>query len=125
MTDKDIKIFNNSSGSVHLKDKAFRDLERMIVTGRLEPGLWVSETDLMEISGHTRAPVRSAIQRLADEALLRIVPRRGAQICPIDHREQFRALETEARCRDAHRTISREARDSGSTEETRRDRQRV
>ena len=93
MTDKDIKIFNNSSGSVHLKDKAFRDLERMIVTGRLEPGLWVSETDLMEISGHTRAPVRSAIQRLADEALLRIVPRRGAQICPIDHREQFRALE--------------------------------
>ena len=84
---------DGSSGAVHLKDKAFRDLELMIVNGTLEPGQWVSESDLMELSGHTRAPVRSAIQRLADEALLRIVPRRGAQICPIDYTEQFRALE--------------------------------
>nr|WP_276562466.1 GntR family transcriptional regulator [Hoeflea prorocentri] len=77
----------------HLKDEAFRDLERMIVYGQLEPGHWVSETDLVEISGHTRAPVRSAIQRLADGGLLKIVPRRGAQICPIDYTEQFRLLE--------------------------------
>ncbi len=76
-----------------LKDEAFRDLERMIVNGELEPGRWVSEVDLVEASGHTRAPVRSAIQRLSDEGLLRIVARRGAQICPIDHTEQFRSLE--------------------------------
>lgn len=86
-------IFDIPEGTVQLKDEAFRDLERMIVNGTLKPGRWVSETDLMEISGHTRAPVRSAIQRLADEALLRIVPRRGAQICPIDYTQQFRALE--------------------------------
>ncbi len=73
-----------------LKDEAFRDLERMIVNGELEPGRWVSEVDLVEVSGRTRAPVRSAIQRLADEGLLRIVARRGAQVCPIDHTEQFR-----------------------------------
>ena len=78
---------------IPLKDQAFRDLERMIVNGRLAPGLWVSETDLVEVSGHTRAPVRSAIQRLSDEGLLRIVARRGAQVCPIDHTEQFRSLE--------------------------------
>ena len=76
-----------------LKDEAFRDLERMIVNGELEPGRWVSETDLVEVSGHTRAPIRSAIQRLSDEGLLRIVARRGAQVCPIDHTEQFRSLE--------------------------------
>lgn len=78
---------------VHLKDEAFHDLERMIVNGQLAPGQWVSETDLIDLSGHTRAPIRSAIQRLADEGLLKIVPRRGAQVCPIDHKEQFRALE--------------------------------
>lgn len=77
----------------HLKDEAFHVLERMIVTGQLAPGRWVSETDLIELSGHTRAPIRSAIQRLADDGLLRIVPRRGAQVCPIDHTDQFRALE--------------------------------
>ncbi len=76
-----------------LKDEAFHDLERLIVNGTLEPGRWVSETDLIEVSGHTRAPVRSAIQRLSDQGLLRIVARRGAQVCPIDHTEQFRSLE--------------------------------
>lgn len=91
----DVRETSGSSESEtrHLKDEAFRDLERMIVTGKLQPGRWVSETDLIEVSGHTRAPVRSAIQRLADEGLLRIVPRRGAQVCPVDHTDQFRALE--------------------------------
>ncbi len=77
----------------HLKDEAFTALERMIVTGSLAPGRWVSETDLINLSGHTRAPIRSAIQRLADDGLLRIIPRRGAQVCPLDYTEQFRALE--------------------------------
>ena len=84
---------NGPNGTVHQKDEAFRTIERMIVNGELEPGRWVSETDLIEISGFTRAPVRYAIQRLANEALLNITPRRGAQICPINHTEQFRALE--------------------------------
>ncbi|WP_051644842.1 GntR family transcriptional regulator [Labrenzia sp. DG1229] len=85
-------LVDNGNG-VHRKDEAFRDIERMIVNGTLEPGSWVSETDLIEVSGHTRAPVRSAIQRLADDGLLTIAPRRGAQVVPIDHTEQFRALE--------------------------------
>lgn len=93
MKNRELRSVDGPNGALHRKDEAFRDLERMIVNGELEPGRWVSETDLIEISGHTRAPVRSAIQRLADEALLKIVPRRGAQICPIDHTEHFRALE--------------------------------
>ncbi|MGH1353138.1 MAG: GntR family transcriptional regulator [Methyloligellaceae bacterium] len=76
-----------------LKDEAFVDLERMIVNGILEPGQWVSESDLIRVSGHTRASVRSAVQRLSDEGLVSIVPRRGAQICPVDFTQQFRSLE--------------------------------
>jgi len=76
-----------------LKDEAFVDLERMIVNGELEPGQWVSETVLIDISGHTRASVRSAIQRLSDEGLLIIVPKRGAQVCPVNYTQQFRSLE--------------------------------
>ena len=77
MTDKDIHTYDNSGGALHLKDEAFRDLERMIDNGQLKLDQSISETELIEISEHTRSPVRSAIQRLADEALLRIVPRRG------------------------------------------------
>lgn len=76
-----------------LMDEAYIHLEKMIVTGELKPGQWVSETELIEVSGFSRAPVRSAIQRLADQQLIDVHPRRGAQVCPIDFTQQFRALE--------------------------------
>lgn len=87
------KIIPMAHKPTKMKDEAFVDLERMIVNGVLAPGQWVSETDLIEVSGHTRASVRSAIQRLSDDGLLNIVPRRGAQVCPVDYTQQFRSLE--------------------------------
>ncbi|GAA0415483.1 GntR family transcriptional regulator [Cocleimonas flava] len=83
----------NIQKSPKMRDEALVDLERMIVNGLLEPGQWVSETYLIEVSGHSRASVRSAIQRLSDQGLLNIIPRRGAQVCPIDYTQQFRSLE--------------------------------
>jgi len=76
-----------------LKDGAYIKLENMIVTGELEPGSWVSETELVKVSGFSRASVRSAIQRLADQDLITVYPSRGAQIAPIDYTQQFRVLE--------------------------------
>ncbi|GAB5468460.1 MAG: GntR family transcriptional regulator [Rhodospirillales bacterium] len=76
-----------------LREEAYFALERMIVTGQLPPGKWVSETHLMAVSGHSRASVRSAVQRLQDQDLIRTYPRRGAQISPIDYTLQFRAQE--------------------------------
>lgn len=78
---------------VKLMDGAYSQLEKMIVTGVLKPGQWVSETELIELSGFSRAPVRSAIQRLSDQQLIAVYPRRGAQVCPLDYTKQFRALE--------------------------------
>ena len=75
------------------REEAYLALERLIVTGRLAPGAWVSETDLMKVSGHSRASVRFAVQRLQDQGLISIVPRRGARICPLDITLQFRAQE--------------------------------
>lgn len=76
-----------------LMDAAYHQLEKMIVTGALAPGQWVSETELVALSGFSRAPVRSALQRLAHQQLLDVHPRRGAQIQPIDFTQQFRILE--------------------------------
>ncbi len=84
---------HSTTQSIHLMDVAYARLERMIVSGELQPGQWVSETQLMEASGLSRAPVRAAIQRLANQQLIRVFPRRGAQVCPIDYTLQFRALE--------------------------------
>jgi len=76
-----------------MKDGAYIKLENMIVTGELEPGSWVSETELVKVSGFSRASVRSAIQRLADQDLIAVFPSKGAQIAPIDYTQQFRVLE--------------------------------
>jgi DNA-binding GntR family transcriptional regulator len=75
------------------REEAYLALERLIVTGELAPGSWVSETDLMEASGHSRASVRFAVQRLQDQGLIHTVPRRGARICPVDITLQFRVQE--------------------------------
>lgn len=81
------------SKSLSQKDEAYLVLERMIVTGALEPGSWVSEAELVELTGKGRAAIRSAIVRLVDQQLISVSPRRGAQICPIDFKAQFRLLE--------------------------------
>ncbi len=88
--DRDLR---EEAGPRMLREEAFITLERMIVTGRLAPGEWVSETRLIEASGHSRASVRHALQRLQDQQLIKIFPRRGAQVCPIDYTTQFRAQE--------------------------------
>lgn len=47
----------------------------------------------MKASGHSRASVRHAVQRLQDQGLILIVPRKGARICPVDVTLQLRAQE--------------------------------
>lgn len=91
-TDKPLTDKQNEK-PLKLKDGAYITLENMIVTGELEPGRWVSEAELVTLSGFGRAPVRSAIQRLSDQELLSVFPSKGAQVCPIDYTKQFRALE--------------------------------
>ncbi len=89
----DISGTAETAPPVRLKDQAYAVLERMIVTGELVPGRWVSESELMAISSFSRSPIRSAVERLAEQELLKVSPRRGAMVCPVDFTQQFRALE--------------------------------
>lgn len=76
-----------------LTERAYRILEEEIVTLALPPGEVVSETLLSERLGIGRTPVREALQRLARERLVRIMPRRGIVVAAVDVREQLRLLE--------------------------------
>lgn len=78
---------------IHQKDEAYYVLEQLIVSGELEPGQWVSEAELVTLTGFGRASIRSAIDRLDNQQLIAVSARRGAQVCPIDFTLQFRALE--------------------------------
>jgi DNA-binding GntR family transcriptional regulator len=69
------------SGS--LARQAYRALEQMIVMLQLAPGAYVTEKQLIDVSGHGRTPVREAIQKLEWQGLMLVRPRVGLQISDI------------------------------------------
>ncbi|CAN7764013.1 GntR family transcriptional regulator [Caballeronia sp. LjRoot31] len=77
-----------------LNQEAYRRLEEMIVTLDLAPGSLVSESILSRQLGIGTTPIREALQRLAREYLVEIIPRRGVVVTTIDVRRQFEVLET-------------------------------
>ena len=89
-----------------LTDLAYAHLEELIVTLKLEPGAVVSETELSERTGIGRTPIREALQRLARERLVAILPRRGIVVSDINVGNQLRLLEVR---RVLERLIARSA----------------
>ncbi|MGE0800005.1 MAG: GntR family transcriptional regulator [Lautropia sp.] len=87
-----------------LTDEAYAQLEELIVTLQLRPGVAVSEASLSERLGIGRTPIREALQRLAREHLVEILPQRGNLISAIDIKKQLRLLETR---REVERLIVR------------------
>jgi DNA-binding GntR family transcriptional regulator len=69
--------------SSRLVDAAYWTIKREIVECVLPPGSEVSERELMERYGLSKAPLREALVRLAQEGLLRAIPRSGYEITPI------------------------------------------
>jgi len=77
-----------------LTDRAYTLLEEMICTLQLPPGTPVSEAKLSSRLGIGRTPVREAMQRLARERLLLVLPRRGCIVTPIRPEEEVMLIET-------------------------------
>ncbi len=75
-----------------LTDKAYQALEERIVTLALAPGAVLSESALAASLGIGRTPIREALQRLAREGLVLIMPRRGVMVSEINVRDQLEAL---------------------------------
>jgi DNA-binding GntR family transcriptional regulator len=78
----------------------------MIVRLELAPGSAVSEAMLSTRLGIGRTPIREALQRLARERLVRILPRRGVIVSEIDVKSQLRLLEVR---RELERLMARAA----------------
>jgi DNA-binding GntR family transcriptional regulator len=76
-----------------LTDRAYRELEEMIVTLRLLPGTVLSEQALALRLKIGRTPIREALQRLARDGLVVIMPRRGIMVSEINLKLQLRLLE--------------------------------
>ncbi len=100
-----------------LTDLGYAQLEELIVTLKLAPGRVVSEAELSELTGIGRTPIREALQRLAREKLVSILPRRGIVVTEINVGNQLRLLEVR---RELERLIARLAARRATDEERRR-----
>jgi DNA-binding GntR family transcriptional regulator len=76
-----------------LAELAYRQIEEMIVTLRLEPGAIVNERALTDITGMGRTPVREAVQKLAWEGLMEIRPRSGIAIAELNPQDFSKILD--------------------------------
>ena len=76
-----------------LTDQAYTTLEELIVTLQIAPGQAISEGELCEQTGFGRTPVREALQRLAQQHLVSIFPRRGMFVTEINVETQLQLLE--------------------------------
>ncbi|WP_295642366.1 GntR family transcriptional regulator [uncultured Methylibium sp.] len=77
-----------------LTSQAYERIEELIVTLELPPGTALSEAELSARLAIGRTPVREALQRLAREHLVAILPQRGVLVSEIDIKRQLRLLET-------------------------------
>jgi DNA-binding GntR family transcriptional regulator len=100
-----------------LTDQAYAILEEMIVTLKLSPGAGVSEARLSQVLGIGRTPIREALQRLARERLVTILPRRGIIVSEINIKSQLRLLEVR---REVERLVVRRAARRAAPEERQR-----
>lgn len=66
--------------SLFLKEEAYNTLLQMITDGKLEYGKMYSLSSLAEDLDMSKTPVRDAIQKLADEKRIDILPSRGIQL---------------------------------------------
>jgi DNA-binding GntR family transcriptional regulator len=86
------KLFDREA--VSQTEKAYVLLEELVVTGGLPPGTQWSEIVLSERIGIGRSPTRDALQKLAFQRLVHIVPRQGIFISEIDYQGQLQIIQS-------------------------------
>jgi DNA-binding GntR family transcriptional regulator len=87
-----------------LTERAYRLIEEQIVTLQLKPGDILSEQMLSAVFKIGRTPIREALQQLAREGLMTILPRKGILVSDINPRSQMLVLEVR---REIERLLSR------------------
>lgn len=103
-----------------LTEQAYLRLEEMIVTLALAPGSVLSEQLLSAELGIGRTPIREALQRLAREGLVLVLPRRAIIVTETDPRRQLLVLEVR---RELERLLARAGAERASEAERARFRQ--
>jgi DNA-binding GntR family transcriptional regulator len=105
---------SNTTPVLSLAEQAYQMLEEKLVTLALPPGSQVSEGQLIDLTGFGRTPVREAIQRLAQQEMFTVLPRKGLVVTPVSRASMVHILE--ARKPLERVVVSRAALNAGDTQ---------
>lgn len=91
---KNAPAFDAKGKDLSLAEHAYRQIKEEILRNKFPSGEFISISDLSEsLAGMGRTPVREAVQRLHDERLLIVVPRKGIIIPEFDIKKMMDQLE--------------------------------
>ena len=88
---------------IKLRERAYDVFTEQLLRSEIKPGQFVTQRELVALTGQSLGAIRELIPRLEAEGLIVTVPQRGLQILPLDitlirNAFQFRLiLEREAR----------------------------
>jgi DNA-binding GntR family transcriptional regulator len=83
-----------------MKDRAYDSLKRLILSETFEPGMFLSERQLVSRLKMSKTPIKSGLERLESEGFIGISPQQGIVVLDLtldeidDHFETREALET-------------------------------
>ena len=84
------------SAPASLAERAYDEIRRRIIRLELAPGDVVREADLQATLEMSRTPIREALQRLARDHFVTVIPRRGMFVSAIEFDELAMLYETRA-----------------------------
>jgi DNA-binding GntR family transcriptional regulator len=67
-----------------LREKAYDSFTRHLLASAVRPGQFISQRELVELTGLPLGAIRELVPRLEAEGLIKTVPQRGMQIAHID-----------------------------------------
>ncbi len=68
---------------INLKEKSYKYIKEKIVTCQYMPGTFLDEKELINEIGASRTPIREALNKLEQENLLQILPKKGVIVTDV------------------------------------------
>lgn len=70
--------------AINLRDQAYVGYTNSLLSNEIKPGQFITQRELVEITGFPLGSIRELVPRLEAEGLIRTVPHRGMQVPQVD-----------------------------------------
>lgn len=78
---------------ISLRQVAYRRFKEALFSGRIKPGDFLSQREIVELLGVPLGPVREALKSLESEGIATLLPKRGIRIIRIEKEDFAKAIE--------------------------------